>query len=421
MYITNSGLPVTHTQLVKELLLKKWFQLKDNLAQALHVTQKFEETDNCDSVYATIDFMPAPVLLLNKSGAIEYANKLAEKILSYSAGSLRGRDASEVIVKKRALVRLDGQLAIDNSQHLFLATCLDGQGKSIELELSENKQVFCGQEKTLLALHESMQGEAANSASRELISALAHEIKTPISSMQGILSLLDSGVTGELSPYGKDMNKQLHSTCKRLSQFVDGLLDLEKIRQGKFLLDKQILRVERVVEAAIDLVSPLAESKNISIAFHGGMNMRWIADEMRVRQVIVNLLSNAIAYADRGSTITIKCERVNFNLRLSVSNRGKEIPAEKLNQLFEKFEQVSIADAKERNGCGLGLALCRAIINAHGGTIGFDCGKSGTTTVWFVLQAKHDLAIKHYHTHKPARRHVSVLRTPVQPILIFDI
>jgi signal transduction histidine kinase len=161
-------------------------------------------------------------------------------------------------------------------------------------------------------------------------------------------------------------------------------LDVARIEAGKIALELSECDLDSIVSRSVSSVSPLASGKNIEILIPT-LATTFTGDEERLIQVLVNLLSNAVKYSEPGSTIAIEAELLSDSLKLSVADTGCGIPEESRNRIFDRFEQVSTADRKEKGGAGLGLAICKMIVEAHKGKIGVESEVGKGSTFWFSL------------------------------------
>ena len=216
---------------------------------------------------------------------------------------------------------------------------------------------------------------------------LTHDLKTPLTSIHGILALLEEGFLGRLSEQGVEMTKRVRITCKRLLRLINDMLDLEKINAGKFSLECKDVDAAFVVGQSVETIQNLAAERKISIKTNSTPVTCW-GDDDRLIQVLVNLLSNAIKYSPENAVIEVLSEEQSDAVKFSVFDHGRGIPADKVGRVFERFEQVEVADAKKKGGTGLGLAICQAIVTEHGGNIGANSQLGEGSCFWFTIPKK---------------------------------
>jgi signal transduction histidine kinase/CheY-like chemotaxis protein len=257
----------------------------------------------------------------------------------------------------------------------------------------------------------------------EFISTVSHELRTPLTSIRGALGLLSAGLMGTLDAKAHNLLRIAVTNTDRLIRLINDILDLERMESGKASLVLKRCSLSDLVQQAIDTMTAMAESAGVKLQFapaapapppiaamirsssgerralvenrregsgleerrtdgrrgeerrksrdgQGGVvPLFFDGDSDRILQVLINLLSNAIKFSPKDSTVTIYLEAAPDLLHLRVSDEGRGIPADKLETIFDRFQQVEATDARQKGGTGLGLAICRSIIQQHGGSI----------------------------------------------------
>lgn len=200
------------------------------------------------------------------------------------------------------------------------------------------------------------------------IAMVSHDLRSPLCSIQAYTELLEKGVYGELSETGMDSLKNVNGSITRLIDLVSDLIDIERIESGNLQLNLAEVPVKQLFEMATQSVSALASSNEIVFELEdGGLTLR--ADESRMVQVLVNLLSNAIKFSPTKGIVKLLASKNAESVVLSVADSGRGIPADQLASIFERFKQVQASDSANRKGSGLGLSICKAMVEQHGGTI----------------------------------------------------
>jgi signal transduction histidine kinase len=176
------------------------------------------------------------------------------------------------------------------------------------------------------------------------------------------------------------------ANSQRLIRLINDLLDIEKMEAGKLELAPQATPVQPIIDQSIAAVNDFAAQNHVTI--ETASTDAWVnADSDRVVQVLINFLSNAVKYSDKDSTVTIACLATDGAVEIRVIDRGRGIPPEFTEKIFDKFQQVDAKDKREKKGTGLGLAICKAIVEQHGGTIGVESAVGEGSTFWFTLPA----------------------------------
>ncbi len=342
----------------------------------------------------TLKGMPVGVLLLDSQGIVEFANSEASRMLHYASKEIVGASIDTFIsaADKEERIQNDPQDASSEQQlKRFISNCIRKDGSSFPVDVSEGIIELGEEQKTIVVFIDKTAEKELERVKREFMAMVTHEIRTPISSVYGILALLEVGALGEMTERGKDLTRGVKATCKRVIGLITDLLDLEKMQAGKFALDCKQVSVRYAMEASYDTTTALADERKISIELPQSELCCW-ADEDRLVQVMVNLISNAIKYSNDGDVIKLNIEELDDQfIKISVSDTGRGIPEEKLDKIFDQFEQVEIEDGKKKGGTGLGLAICKSIVEEHGGQIGVTSKVGQGTTFWFSLpkQAEH--------------------------------
>jgi PAS domain S-box-containing protein len=206
---------------------------------------------------------------------------------------------------------------------------------------------------------------------QDFVAMISHDLRTPLTSVQGFLSLLSAGAYNELSQAGKESLAFAETSITRLIQLVNDLLDLEKMEAGRLELRRAPVWLPGLVEDAVNSMQSFAEQQGVVLQCHAPQSCSDVfADPARLLQVIVNLLSNAIKFSPQGSMVTVHIFEKGAFVEVAVEDEGRGVPAELRESIFEKFKQVEPGDERLKGGSGLGLAICKAIIEQHGGSIG---------------------------------------------------
>src|SRR5262249_51453954 len=209
--------------------------------------------------------------------------------------------------------------------------------------------------------------EAANRSKDAFLAMVSHELRSPLSPILAWVHLLREGTLGrEKTARALEI---IERSARSQAHLIDDLLDISRIVAGKFRLQVCPVQLTAVIEAAIEVVRPAAEAKNIRLQLVLDTETGVIAgDPERLQQVVWNLASNAIKFTPKGGRIQITPERVNSPFEITVTDTGQGIRAEFLPHLFERFQQAESGTTRGVGGLGLGLAIVRHIVELHGGT-----------------------------------------------------
>jgi signal transduction histidine kinase/CheY-like chemotaxis protein len=206
----------------------------------------------------------------------------------------------------------------------------------------------------------------------EFISTVSHELRTPLTSIRGALGLLSAGVMGKVDDKAMNLLRIASSNTDRLVRLINDILDLERMDAGRAPLQLRKCSLQELVSQAADTMTSMAEAAGINLDLAPvpeGDAITFNGDPDRMQQVLCNLLSNAIKFSPAGATVRVVSEYDGNNLLLRVEDRGRGVPGDKLETIFDRFQQVEPSDSRQKGGTGLGLAICRSILAQHGGAI----------------------------------------------------
>jgi signal transduction histidine kinase len=233
--------------------------------------------------------------------------------------------------------------------------------------------------------------EKAEFQRRSLVADVAHELRTPLSNVQGYLEAVKDGVLPPDEPTIETIYQQVRHVVK----LVDDLRLLALADAGVMRLDRQPASIDDLLSQTAEAFGPAAEAKGVSLEFQspefqspGQLPLVWV-DHTRIAQVLSNLLDNAIFHSPPGGVVTISVQEIDQALRVSVADTGPGIAPTDLNQLFDRFYRTDPSRARSTGGTGLGLTIARQLVEAHGGTIGVDSKLNEGSRFFFELPLDH--------------------------------
>jgi CheY-like chemotaxis protein len=231
----------------------------------------------------------------------------------------------------------------------------------------------------------------ANRHKTVFLANMSHELRTPLNAILGFSELLIDSTDGHFpDETRKRFLEQIHSSGKHLLGLINDILDLSKIEAGQMELRLQMVSVADVVGQVASTVEPLAKEKQIHLEFEAASAGQILADEGKLRQMILNLVSNAIKFTSEGGSVSIKAARVVDRMEIAVSDNGVGIAPEDLQRLFKEFQQVDSGVNRRQQGTGLGLALTRSFAILHGGDVRVESepGKGSLFTIDLPVEAR---------------------------------
>jgi signal transduction histidine kinase len=233
----------------------------------------------------------------------------------------------------------------------------------------------------LLVHRDVTQERAMDRLKSEMVSTVSHEIRTPLAAIYGFAELLTSG---RLQGSDADASlRMIYREAKRLNDLVSDFLDMQRLERGGEHFHCDWLCLEQVIQACLQRPWAGAEGR-LRYAREGEVPTVW-ADEVRMAQVVENLLTNALKYSPDGGLVEITLRSLADRVRVEVADRGLGVPDEAKEKIFTRFYRIDSADRKTIRGTGLGLSIAAGVVRAHGGQIGVSDREGGGSIFWFEL------------------------------------
>jgi PAS domain S-box-containing protein len=249
----------------------------------------------------------------------------------------------------------------------------------------EARFVRCGEREALVLVRDITERKKVERLKNEFVSTVSHELRTPLTSIRGSLGLLRGGVAGTLPAEAERLIEIAFKNSERLVRLINDILDIEKIESGALAFDRRPLDLAHLVENAVEALGGFAAELGVRLVVAPSVRPAIVlADHDRLMQVMANLLSNAAKFSPPGGEVVVDVTAVLGGFRVAVRDHGPGIPEDFRDRVFERFAQADASDRRQKGGTGLGLSICKAIVERHGGTIGFESSSCGTT-FWFEL------------------------------------
>ncbi|MCE3257259.1 MAG: sensor histidine kinase, partial [Nitrobacter vulgaris] len=231
-------------------------------------------------------------------------------------------------------------------------------------------------------MREKERAEAANRAKSEFLANMSHELRTPLNAIIGFSEVMESGLFGPLgSQRYQEYAHDIQSSGEYLLGVINDILDMSKIEAGQFAMDRREIDLGPLVHEAVRVISLQAAEKKISVETEVGESMRLHADRRAIKQIAINLLSNALKFTGENGRISVRARNDSGAMVLTIEDNGCGIPKEALGKLGRPFEQVQNQFSKNHTGSGLGLAISRSLAELHGGSLEIRSTEAVGTTV----------------------------------------
>jgi PAS domain S-box-containing protein len=216
----------------------------------------------------------------------------------------------------------------------------------------------------------------------QFVSMVSHELRTPLTSIHGSLGLLTGGALGDMPPSAQRMLEIATTNTDRLVRLINDILDIERMESGAVRMQREVVDAARLVEQAVASMRSMASQGAVELVVQSEPVTVW-ADPDRITQVLVNLVSNAVKFSPEGAVVTVSLTLRGDDALFTVRDHGRGIPADKVDSIFGRFQQVDVADSRDKGGTGLGLAISESIVTQHDGRIWVESelGKGSTFLV----------------------------------------
>jgi PAS domain S-box-containing protein len=303
---------------------------------------------------------------------------LREKRITNYELTARARDGKMTVVSYNATTFYDRDRTL---QGVFAAARDITERRHIEQMLQE-KNVELESAKSI-AEQTVERLEEVEQLKKGFLSTVSHELRTPLTSIRGSLGLLASGAAGPLPDHVVEVVALAERNAIRLMALIEDILDLERLETGKIELHMTRVPIASILRRAMESLAAFGahgvtvDAPNVSSSID--------VDADRIVQVLVNLLSNAVKFSPPGGVVTIAVTVDGQWTEFRVIDHGRGVPAAHRRAIFERFRQVDPSDAREKGGAGLGLAICKSIVEQHGGSIGVESEEGVGSAFWFRL------------------------------------
>jgi PAS domain S-box-containing protein len=307
----------------------------------------------------------------------------AEQFISADRETLRNRHLVD-IPEENIQTKAKGVRVL----HTRKIPVLDATGEpSFLLGISED---ITEAKKVQAALRQAQEeAEKASRAKSQFLANMSHELRTPLNAILGFSALLRDDATGRLDEATRlRFLNQIHSSGQHLLELINDVLDLSKVEAGQMELLLQPVELGQLIDEVRATVEPLARTKSVALNIVLAPELRLVADPAKVRQMLLNLISNAIKFTPSGGRIDIRRRRIEALIEISVTDTGIGIAEEDLGRLFTEFQQLDAGRGQRQEGTGLGLALTKRFAELHGGRVSVESklGKGSTFTLHLPIQ-----------------------------------
>ncbi|MBX9685642.1 MAG: PAS domain S-box protein [Candidatus Obscuribacterales bacterium] len=267
----------------------------------------------------------------------------------------------------------------------------------LKLERKDGRQIetlwssYWSQEEALLycVVHDISEQKQLERMKQAYLSIVGSDLKLPLSIIADRAALLSGSLKSALSPKALQRMELVKTNLARLLALVNDFLEMAALQSGKLELDKRECELEAILKQSLHDLEGLAEKKKIQFQIESGVEKGFF-DQNRICQVLVNILANAVKFSPEQGVVKIKTQKADDYLLVEISDQGRGVPDSHKEKIFEKFKQVEAADGKRNTGTGLGLPICKDIVEEHGGEISVKSEAGAGSTFCFKIPATEE-------------------------------
>jgi len=334
------------------------------------------------------DAVPAMIVYVDAEQRYRFCNRQYCETMGRSEAEILGRTVREVVGEEQYDVSrpwLEKALAGERVEHERRQRWTDGKVADLSITYVPHA-AHDGTVRGLYALLVDLtERKRAERIKERFISMVSHELRTPLASIIWTLNELTENLSGGMSKEELGAVMLAQQNAERMLHLADEILDIEKVDQGELRMSADVFALRELVERALELNQGLALKHGVQLVATRSAPAEIRADPDRLLQVLSNLISNAAKHSPRAGRVEIAVEKRGALYRTSVSDRGPGVPESFRERLFGRFEQSS--DGRKLGGGGLGLAICKEIVERSGGVIGYEPNPGGGSVFWFELPA----------------------------------
>jgi PAS domain S-box-containing protein len=329
-----------------------------------------------------IEYLPLGLITMDEHGTVRSMNDHALELFGRGSSQSIGSNLETLV--PGALSGLDGPKGSTYGGEKFSRLELPSpyaSGAKKYLELTVRDHTILDERLKLLAIHDITERKELEILREEFTRMVSHDLRSPLASIQLTHQLM---LRGDLNPKDRTRLERAEQNIARLLKLVNDLLDFEKLNSGSSPLLISSCDSQSIIKRSVDAIQDLAAQRTITLEVPKH-HCTFSAEEDSLIQVLVNLLTNAIKFSPEESSIEISLVEDDDSVEFRIIDHGRGVPSELQKTIFEKYMQVHASDATEKRGIGLGLPICKAIVERHGGKIGMVSEANKGSTFWFRI------------------------------------
>ena len=332
---------------------------------------------------------------VDRDGLVTFVNPAASATLGYSADQLIGRlahDAFHAPQEDGSPFPIEGCYVTEAIRSGISAQSEEDRyvtsgGRTFPVEVTASPLTDeTGTSGAVVVFRDVTQRREVDRMKSEFVSVVSHELRTPLTSIRGSLGLLSGGALGSMPEPASKLIKIAVDSSERLTRMINDILDIERMESGTMPLDLAEHQAADLIGVAVEQLQIIAADADVRLVV-GETEGRIRADGDFTVRTLINLIGNAIKFSPPGEAVSVDARSDGDWVEFHVDDHGRGIPADKLDAVFGRFEQIDSSDAREKGGSGLGLAISRSFVERHGGRIWVTSDEGRATRFSFTLPA----------------------------------
>ncbi len=356
--------------------------------------QRIQAAEN--RIRAIVETVVDGIISINAHGIIQTVNPATEQIFGYSREEMLGHNIKRLMPNPYHDAHdgyLHNYLTTGKPKVIGVGREVTGQrkdGSTFPMEIAVSEMEVNGERMFTGIVRDITERKNIERLKSEFISTVSHELRTPLTSIRGALNLVLGKSASQLPEQARRMLEMAERNSERLTMLINDILDLEKIEAGRLEFDFKSIDLNTVSARALEDNEGYARKHHVRLRLecHPQPALVW-ADEHRLLQVFANLLSNAVKYSPPNGEVSIVLSARGAGYRIAVRDAGAGIPEEFRSRIFQRFAQADSSDTRKKGGTGLGLSITKAIVERHGGRLGY-YSQLGVGTEFQVDLPAHD-------------------------------
>ncbi len=355
--------------------------------EEMNVSQLIAEKKKSEAIVASI---PDPVIMTDKANNLLLMNQAALRLLHIRGTDWKEKPFDQIVADQRwrELLSRSGISEDELARHETLLS-IQQPGKQM-LYFRPRQTTIVDESRNILGVVTLLQDvtrfKNLDRMKSEFIATVSHELRTPLTSINMAVDILSQEVLGVVNAPQRDMLATAKDDCERLTKLVKELLDLSRLESGKYELKREIINLRLLVDEALKPLRLQFRERSIHLETEIPQEMGEIrGDHQQLSWVITNLVSNALRYTPADGTVTIRSDLIDDSVRISVKDSGRGIPADAIEVIFDKFVQVKQSTDATPGSVGLGLAIAKEVVEAHGGKIWVESSVGKGSTFFFTI------------------------------------